>query len=253
MLPQLRLLPVTIGVIILALGLRVGDMWQIAGQAWAQTAKPAAAAPAASPGASPPAAAPPAAAKAPGSPAAAAAPPAAAKAPGSPAAATATAAPGDDPTAFTPAEIEVLQGLSSRRAALDGRVADIERREALLKAAEQSIAAKIQELRQLQASLEVSLRHYDEQEEARKKSLVKIFETMKPKDAARIFEQMDMPTLVELIERMREARVAPVFAEMNPVRAKQVTAEIARRRQPAPAAEASPAAAIKPGQKSAVN
>ncbi|MBI3709276.1 MAG: hypothetical protein HY246_16610 [Proteobacteria bacterium] len=241
MLPQLRLLPVTIGVIILALGLRVADMWQIAGQARAETAKPAAAAPAATPSASP----------------AVAAPPAAAKAVASPAAPTATAAaaaaPGDDATAFTPAEIEVLQGLSSRRAALDGRVADIERREALLKAAEQSIAAKIQELRQLQASLEVSLRHYDEQEDARKKSLVKIFETMKPKDAARIFEQMDMPTLVEIIERMREARVAPVFAEMNPVRAKQVAAELARRRQPAPAAEASPAAAMKPGQKSAAN
>ena len=87
--------------------------------------------------------------------------------------------------------------------------------------------------------MEALIRKYDDEEEARKKSLVKIFETMKPIEAARIFEQMDLPILLDIIERMKERNAAPVLAQMHPARAKQVTAEIARRRQPASAAPAS--------------
>jgi flagellar motility protein MotE (MotC chaperone) len=65
---------------------------------------------------------------------------------------------------------------------------------------------------------------------------VKIFETMKPVEAARIFEQMDMPVLLDIIERMKERNAAPVLAQMHPARAKQVTGELAKRRQPASAA-----------------
>ena len=37
-----------------------------------------------------------------------------------------------------------------------------------------------------------------EQEQARRTSLVRMFQNMKPTEAARIFEQMEMPTLVEI-------------------------------------------------------
>ncbi len=81
--------------------------------------------------------------------------------------------------------------------------------------------------------MEALIRRYDGEEDARKKSLVKIFETMNPVEAARIFEQMDLPVLLHIIERMKERIAAPVLANMHPARAKQVTAELARRRQPA--------------------
>ena len=80
--------------------------------------------------------------------------------------------------------------------------------------------------------MEALIRRYDDEEEARKKSLVKIFETMKPVEAARIFEQMDMPVLLGILERMSR-NAAPVLAQMHPARAKQVTGELAKRRQPA--------------------
>ena len=60
-------------------------------------------------------------------------------------------------------------------------------------------------------------------------SLVKIFETMKPKAAAEIFDRLEMPVLVRVVERMREAKSADVLARMDPVKAKQVTAELAKR------------------------
>ena len=61
--------------------------------------------------------------------------------------------------------------------------------------------------------------------------LVKIYEAMKPKDAARIFDQLDMNILLQVVERMAERRVAPILADMSPKRANELTAEIASRRQ----------------------
>src|SRR3546814_4430099 len=59
--------------------------------------------------------------------------------------------------------------------------------------------------------------------EGQMQSLVKIYESMKPKDAARIFEELDMEVLLEVVERMKERKTAPILAEMNPERAKTVT------------------------------
>jgi len=87
-------------------------------------------------------------------------------------------------------------------------------------------------LKALQAAVESAIAKYDEQEQARRTSLVRMFQNMKPTEAARIFEQMEMPTLVEIVEAMNERRAAPILAQMNPIRAQQVTAELARRKQP---------------------
>ena len=140
-------------------------------------------------------------------------------------------APEDD-AGFTPAELELLQGLAQRRAALEQQAEELARREALLKAAEQSIDRKLAELKQLQTAVEATLRKNDDEDSARKKSLVRMFESMKPPEAARIFEQMDLGQLVDLVERMKERSAAPILAQMHPVRARQVAAELAKRRQP---------------------
>jgi flagellar motility protein MotE (MotC chaperone) len=228
---RFRLLPLTIGAAAMVLSLRIFDVWQQAGSAFAQNAKPEMAA------------------TAPEKPDAKAAPkPEAKDEKGEPAATTAAAAASPTPTKsaevpsnipeYSEAELAVLQGLSSRREELERRGADLDQREALLKAAEHRIEAKVEELKQLQGAMEALVRKYDDEEDARKKSLVKIFETMKPAEAARIFEQMDLPILLDIIERMKERNAAPVLAQMHPARAKQVTAEIARRRQPTTASAA---------------
>ena len=62
------------------------------------------------------------------------------------------------------------------------------------------------------------------------KSLVKIYESMKPKDAARIMQQLDMAVLLEVSERMREQKMAAILARMNGETAKTVTMELANRR-----------------------
>lgn len=148
-----------------------------------------------------------------------------------PAAAPAPTTAGVEQANLTQTEMDVLHKLADRRAVLDGRERDIERREAMLKAAESQIDRKISEMKTLQGTIEGLLRQYNEQEDNKMRSLVKIYENMKPKDAARIFEQLDMGILLEVVERMKEQRVAPVLAEMDPSKARLLTSELAQRRQ----------------------
>ena len=136
-----------------------------------------------------------------------------------------------DPELATDAELDVLQRLAKRRTELDERARALELREGILKAAEQRMDQKIEELKKIQAAVEDLVRKRDAEHEEKIQSLVKIYETMKPKDAARIFEQLDLPILLDVIERMREAKTAPIMASMDPAKAKGVTAALAERKE----------------------
>lgn len=155
-----------------------------------------------------------------------------------------------EPPIFTQNEVDVLEKLSARRQAIDNREHDVELRENLLKAAEDRIDKKIAEMKALQNDVQGMLEKIDEQDDAKIKSLVKIYETMKPKDAARIFEQLEMPILLKVVQSMKESKVAAVMEVMDSGKAKALTDAIAARRTAkiegmpaaAPADAAAPAA-----------
>jgi len=216
---KIRLLPVLVAVAFLMLAIRVGTL----GTAVAQNNPPAAA--------QPRAAAPAPAPRPVQQLAQAPAPAQQAPAPAAEPAATPAAA-ADPDRAFSPGELETLGDLVRRREELDKRQAEVDTREALLQAAEKRVQQQIEELKGLQAKIDTAIKSYDETEQARRMSLVRMFQNMKPAEAARIFEQMELPVLLEIVEAMNERRAAPILAQMNPIRAQQVTTELARRRQP---------------------
>lgn len=219
---RLRILPVVIIATALLFGLKLDNIWRGAGDlmfpaSLAETTPETASAPA---GDAAPAAAEPATTVA------------AAEDPAADAGNTAEPAPASRPvpSEFSQAEIEVLQSLAKRRDALDARARDLELRENVLKATEKRIDGKIVELKALEEKIQQYLQQHDEQGEQQLKSLVKVYENMKPKDAARIFEQLDLDILLDVAERMREAKMAPILANMDPGKAKQITVELATRR-----------------------
>lgn len=135
-----------------------------------------------------------------------------------------------DPLTMTDEEVDLLQALAERRDEIERRASRVEEREALLQAAERRIEEKVDDLKALQKRIEVLLKQYEEQTESQYRSLVKIYENMKPKDAARIFEELDMDVLLPVVERMKERKTAPILAEMNADKAKAITTELAQRR-----------------------
>ena len=75
------------------------------------------------------------------------------------------------------------------------------------------------------------LENQSEEEKARIVSLVKIYEGMKPKDAARIFDTLDLDILVSVVSQMSERKLSPVLAAMNPERARTVTIMLAEQKR----------------------
>jgi flagellar motility protein MotE (MotC chaperone) len=134
-----------------------------------------------------------------------------------------------DPTRFSQSEIDLLQKLADRRDQLEKRERSLEQRDAMLAAAEKRLQDKTEELQAMKTELQAMLSKHNEQEDNRLKSLVRIYETMKPKEAAQIFDKLEMPVLIGVVERMKEAKVAPILANMQPERAKAVTAMLADR------------------------
>ncbi len=145
--------------------------------------------------------------------------------------ATASRLARDDPTLLTQAEIDLLQQLAERRETLDWREREMDIQGGLLKAAETRIDKKVEELKTLQAAIAKLIKNYDDQQHAKLQSLVKIYENMKPKNAARIFEELDMDTLLMVVERMKERKLAPIMAKMDPGKATEITVELARLRE----------------------
>jgi flagellar motility protein MotE (MotC chaperone) len=136
-----------------------------------------------------------------------------------------------DPLAISPSEMELLQKLSERRADLDKRAAELSQREVLLQAAEKRIDDKIARLQSLEKDIGGIVDKQSEESDARTKSLVKIYETMKPHDAARIFEQLDMAVLLSVVEHMKERSAAPILAALDPTKARALTLALAERKE----------------------
>ncbi len=144
---------------------------------------------------------------------------------------------------FTSSELDVLQSLAKRRDELDAREKKLAENEALLKAAEKEVDRKVDELGKLKAEMEKLLGQQKTAEEGRITSLVKIYENMKPKEAARIFDTLDMDILLDVIGRMSERKSSPILASMNPDKARDVTIKLAeQRRLPGAAGIGAPAA-----------
>ena len=130
-------------------------------------------------------------------------------------------------------EIRVLQSLAERREQIDARERELKTREKLLEAAEKKVDARITELKVIEANIEKMLEIRDEKEEEQIRSLVKVYENMKAKDAARIFESLDEDILIAVMGRMREAKMADIMAKMKPSAAQMLTVRLATQARPA--------------------
>lgn len=149
-----------------------------------------------------------------------------------PAVQTEGAAPSGAPgQSFTPTELELLQRLQERREQLESRARELDMREAMLTAAEQRFDQKIGELQNLKKEIQGLLTQANAEQQAQLDSLVKIYETMKPADAAKIFNKLENDVLLNVISRMKEAKVAPVLAAMEEKRAQEVTILLAARKR----------------------
>jgi flagellar motility protein MotE (MotC chaperone) len=127
-------------------------------------------------------------------------------------------------------ELKLLKELSKRRQELEKNQDDIEVKQQVLKATENKIDQKMVELKALQTQLEEVMKQYDQKEQGKILSLVKIYENMRPKDAAKIFDELEMPVLLQVVSNMKEIKVAPIIASMHPLKARDLSIELAKQK-----------------------
>lgn len=132
---------------------------------------------------------------------------------------------------FTQIELDILQSLSERRKELEERKREVDLKEKLLEATELRVNDKLSEMKALKQQVDALLKKHQKLEDKKVDGLVKIYETMKPKDAAKIFNELDMPIMLLVVDRMSSRRVAPILAEMAPARARELTIELAEYRR----------------------
>lgn len=132
--------------------------------------------------------------------------------------------------AVSDAERGILLDLRRRRTELEARESALASREGLLSAAEKRLSLRAEELTDLQRRLETLEKSRGERDEESWRGLVKLYETMKPREAATIFNDLDRPVLLAVLDRMKEGKAALVLAAMQPERARQITTELAQRR-----------------------
>ena len=130
---------------------------------------------------------------------------------------------------LSPAELQVLQSLGNRRGELDQRATDLDTQVQLIAAAQAKLDARIQQMNGLKSDIQALLGQADQQQEAETGRLIRVYEDMKPKDAAARFTVMDDSVLLPLAAKMKERKLSDILSQMPVESAKALTEKLAKR------------------------
>lgn len=132
----------------------------------------------------------------------------------------ATAAP-EPAQCETPEDMLLL--IAREREQIAVQKADAEAKIAEAALASEALNAEIARLEALKKEIDSFAAARSEAQQEELERLVKVYETMKAKEAAALLEEMDMGTTMELFGLMKERKAASILGAMNPVRARAIS------------------------------
>ena len=112
--------------------------------------------------------------------------------------------------------------------ALKRRESLVESQKQDLRAAEAALQSRLTELTKLRDQIREMLTELDGDREARVVHLVKMFESMRPNQAADILAVTEDAIALEVLERMNQGKAGKTLAAMNPERASELAERIGR-------------------------
>jgi flagellar motility protein MotE (MotC chaperone) len=126
-------------------------------------------------------------------------------------------------------ERAILERLQARRQELEARAREIDIRESLLKAAEKRAEGRVEELKAIESRITGATQQKADDDAARFKGIITMYEGMKPKDAAKVFDRLEMPVLFEIASHIAPRKMSDIMGVMSPDVAERLTVEMARR------------------------
>jgi flagellar motility protein MotE (MotC chaperone) len=155
---------------------------------------------------------------------------------------------------LSPAELQVLQSLQTRRGQIDNREKDLDTEVQLLAAAEAKLDGKLKSMNTLKADIQALMGQADTKTQAEVDRLTVVYSKMKPQDAAAVMAQLDDKVRLPIAAAMKPAILSAILGKMGTLEAKDLTEKLAHRFAPvqalaqaatAPTPAAAPAAPAK--------
>lgn len=153
----------------------------------------------------------------------------------------------------SPSEKALLEKLGARRDVLKQRSDELDLREKMLDEAEKKVETGIGDLKKAEDKIDAAAKAKDEAEKQGLKSIVTMYETMKPKDAARVFDRLGHDVLVPLVVAMNPRKMAEILAVMQPDAAERLTVALANRAKGSGGAQAQAGPPLPPGELPAID
>ena len=124
-------------------------------------------------------------------------------------------------------EKQLLQQLRKRRKQIESDKNELPAEKMALESIKQHIDNRLDVLENLQNKLKPQFNNNNQNDGKKILKLVKVYESMKPKEAAKIFNDLQIGVLVEMTLSMKESRLAAILAEMKPEKARELTSILA--------------------------
>jgi flagellar motility protein MotE (MotC chaperone) len=122
-------------------------------------------------------------------------------------------------------DIPLLQSLQERQTLLDARERQLAKQEEELRQLQQYLEEKLTTLAMLRKEIGALIEEKEAFEEQRFEHLVKVYEGMKPAEAASLIERLSEDTAVKLFYRMKEKKVSQILGFIKP----EVAAKLSER------------------------
>lgn len=130
---------------------------------------------------------------------------------------------------LSPAELRVIQSLGKRRDELEARERQLDTQAKLVDVAQSKLDARIKQLEDLKGQLQGLLGSVDSKQDQEVLRMVKVYESMKPQQAAAIIATLDDKVRIPVASKMKEKSLAAILAKMPPAEAKKLTERLAAR------------------------
>lgn len=131
------------------------------------------------------------------------------------------------------ADDEHFLKLQSRKDELDQREEELKRKEQAITEKEVALELRLKELEEMRSKISSILEERTKTDEKKLETLVQVYTSMKPPQAAKVFETLDEDLAVELLGRMKKKSAADIMNLLKPEKAQLFSERIAGYRLPA--------------------
>lgn len=131
-----------------------------------------------------------------------------------------------DPLALDENQVRVLKALAEKKEIESDN--ELEKQKSLIELSEKKINQQLNHLEKIKDELKSKQDLLTSEEKENVQKMAKIYEAMKPEQAAPIFNKMDTFVLAQIVKAMNQKKSSQIIAIMEPAKAQSLTIEMLR-------------------------